>query len=157
MTFKYYFDTETKILNEELSISDLINNYRKVFPYSDENKVRIVHWKVDGKDTQDMVATGAISSEDNPGKTYNCVVNFHREDLEKPFNMADIGKVSCTCNAYRYNLSHPNTKNNAQTKPIPGYASIPNRIHNPSKNSSVCKHLFTFLHFLYNKGLIRNN
>lgn len=157
LNFKTYYEKETSVLNEDLSINDLITNYRKVFPYSDENKVNVTHWVVDGKDTNDMMAKGTVSSEEHPGERYNCIANFHREDTEKPFAMSDIGKVSCSCRAYRYNLSHPNTKNKAQSEPAPGYASIPNRIRNPQKNSGVCKHLFAFLHFLYNKGLIRNN
>jgi len=157
MNFKNYIEKETAILTEAgQTINDLINNYRKVFPYSDENKIKIKHFKIEGENTEDMTVQGQVNSEEEPNKSYICTAQFHRDNTELPFKMDDIGKVTCNCNAYRYNLSHPNTKNSAQVAPIPSWASIANKEHNPKKYTGVCKHLFSFLHFLYTKGLIRN-
>lgn len=158
MNFKEYVEQFENVLVENTpTVNDLINNFRKVFPYSRDGNVNVKHFSVTGEDSEDLVAKGNVSSEENPGQSYVCTAEFHRENTELPFSLKNIGKVSCTCNAYRYNLSHPNAKNTVQSKPIPGYASIPNREHNPEKNVGVCKHLFSFLHFLYNKGIIRNN
>ncbi len=158
MNFKEYVEQQENLITESTpTVSDLINNFRKVFPYSKDSSVNVKHFSVTGEDTQDLSTKGQVSSEENPGHTYLCTAEFHREDTEIPFSLQNIGKVSCSCNAYRYNLSHPNTKNTVQSKPIPGYANIPNRVHNPDKNTGVCKHLFSFLHYLYNKGIIRNN
>ena len=114
-------------------------------------------FNIKGEDTDTLEATGTVSSESNPGESYVCMAKFNREDNELPFSLQNMCKVSCDCDAYRYNLSHPNTKNSSQAEPIPGYASIANKVRNPDKNVGVCKHLYAFLHFLYEKGIIRNN
>lgn len=158
MNFREYVEKHQNLMTEASpTVNDLIDNFRKVFPYSKDGNVKVKHFSVEGEDTEDMNATGSVSSEEHPDETYVCKAEFHRDNTDLPFTLKSAGKVSCTCNAYRYNLSHPNAKNGVQTKPIPGYSSIPNKIRNPEKNSGVCKHLFAFLHFLYNKGIIRNN
>ena len=145
-----------RIDEEVTSLQDMVDNFRKVFPYSDK-EARVANFHVEGKDTEEMKCTGIVISESDPSKRYTASVTFHRDDLEQPFSIMNIGKVNCTCNAYRYNTSHPNTKNSNQQEPIPNYAHIPNRERNPDRHSTVCKHLYSFLLFLYNKGIIRNN
>ena len=139
-----------------MDLQSMLDNYRKVFPYSDK-EARVLNYKVEGQDTQDMTCKGLVASESEPNKKYEVTVNFHRDDTENPFSIKNIGKVNCSCNAYRYNVSHPNRLKDAQSEPIPGFSSIPNRVRNPKKESSVCKHLYSFLIFLYNKHLIKNN
>lgn len=156
MNFKDYVNKHLDLLNEVKGI-DLINNFKKVFPFSKESNLTVKHFNIKGEDTDTLEATGTVSSESDPGKSYVCMAKFHREDNELPFSLQNMCKVSCDCDAYRYNLSHPNTKNSSQAEPIPGYASIANTIRNPDKNVGVCKHLYAFLHFLYEKGIIRNN
>lgn len=156
MNFKDYVNKHLDLLNEAKGI-DLINNFKKVFPFSKENNLTVKHFNIKGEDTDTLEATGTVSSESNPGESYVCIAKFNREDNELPFSLQNMCKVSCDCDAYRYNLSHPNTKNSSQAEPIPGYASIANKVRNPDKNIGVCKHLYAFLHFLYEKGIIRNN
>ena len=145
-----------RIDEEVTSLQDMVDNFRKVFPYSDK-EARVANFHVEGKDTEEMKCTGIVISESDPSKRYTASVTFHRDDLEQPFSIMNIGKVNCTCNAYRYNVSHPNFKNTSQMEPIPGFSHIPNKVRNPKKESTVCKHLYSFLIFLYNKGLIKNN
>ena len=157
MNFAEYVKLQKGMLTEASpTLGDLVDNFRKVFPYSHDSKVSVKNFSVTGEDTEDMTAKGSVTSEENGGDTYLCVAEFHRDDTGVPFSLDNVGKVSCACNAYRYNLSHPNTKSDVQATPIPGYASISNSQRNPDKNTGVCKHLFAFLHFLYNKGIIRN-
>lgn len=158
MNFKEYLDRlKQRNINEaQMDLQSMLDNYRKVFPYSDK-EAKVINYRIEGQDTQDMTCKGLVASESEPGKKYEITVNFHRDDTENPFSIKNIGKVNCTCNAYRYNVSHPNRKNDTQSEPIPGFSSIPNKVRNPKMNSSVCKHLYSFLIFLYNKHLIKNN
>lgn len=158
MNFRQYMDRiQGRHINETVtSLQDMLDNFRKVFPYSDK-EAHVANFKIEGKDTEDMKCTGIIISESDPSKKYTVTATFHRDDLELPFSIHNIGKVNCSCNAYRYNVSHPNMKNTTQADPIPGFSHIPNKIRNPKKESTVCKHLYSFLIFLYNKGLIKNN
>ena len=159
MNFREYLESLTKrseINEAQMNLQNLVDNFRKVFPYSDK-EARVLNFRVDGKDTEDMRCTGIVASESDPGKRYEVTAEFHRDSVDNPFSIKNIGKVNCTCRAYRYNVSHPNRKNTVQAEPIQGYSSIPNRIRNPKKESTVCKHLYSFLIFLYNKNIIRNN
>ena len=157
-SFKNYANliTEGILVCEQYTLQELIDNFRKVFPYAKAD-CNIQHFRKEGDDTTDMTCYGQVQSETNPGRHYDVVVSFHRDDTEIPFTIKNIGKVNCTCNAYRYNTSHPNTKNSNQQEPIPNYAHIPNKERNPGRHSTICKHLYSFLLFLYNKGIIRNN
>jgi hypothetical protein len=158
-SFKNYASliTEGKFLFEQdLSLQDLVDNFRKVFPYAKAD-CNVQHFKVDGKDGKQMICKGQVQSDTHPNEHYEVTVEFYRDDIDIPFSVTNIGKVNCTCDAYRYNLSHPNSKNNVQTKPKQSGSGIPNSERNPDKVPSVCKHLYTFLLFLYNKGIIRNN
>lgn len=159
MNFKEYINELSfmSALNEsQLTLQDLVDNFRKVFPYSDK-EAKVIHYKTIGEDTNDMKCIGQVASEENPGKHYEVTALFHRDNIELPFSIKNLGKVNCTCNAYRYNISHPNKNTQNQSEPIPPYSSIPNKERNPHKESSVCKHLYSFLIFLYNKHIIRNN
>ncbi len=158
-SFKNYASliTEGKFLFEQdLSLQDLVDNFRKVFPYVKAD-CRVQHFKVDGEDSNLMTCKGQVQSNTEPARHYEVTVEFYRDDLDIPFSITNIGKVNCTCNAYRYNLSHPNSKSNVQTKPRPAWSGIPNTERNPEKTPTVCKHLYSFLLFLYNKNIIRNN
>lgn len=159
MNFGEYIESLTppKQVNEsQITLQDLVDNFRKVFPYSDKES-HVINYHVDGKDTTDMKCKGLVASETDPSKHYEVMAEFHRDSEEVPFSIMNIGKVNCTCRAYRYNVSHPNRKNSVQSAPIPGFSSIPNRIRNPRRESTVCKHLYAFLIYLYNKGIIKNN
>ncbi len=162
MKFSDYITMHAKynILSEqEKTLQDLIDNFRNVFPYSKKD-LNIKHFRLENDpknpECTDFTAIGMVASESKPGVSYEVKATFHRDDTSLPFNIHNIGKVSCDCNAYRYNISHPNKQNNVQVEPIPSYASISNRVHNPDKIPSVCKHVYSFLIFLYNKGIIRN-
>lgn len=158
MNFKEYMNMiEGRRVDEAtMSLQDMLDNFRKVFPYSDK-EAHVSNFHVDGKDKDTMKCTGIVISESDPSKRYQVTAMFHRDDIEQPFSIHNIGKVNCTCNAYRYNISHPNFKNTTQAEPIQGFSHIPNKVRNPKKESTVCKHLYSFLIFLYNKGLIKNN
>lgn len=141
---------------EQKTLSDLLNNFQKVFPYSDKD-LSVISYHVDGKDTNDMVCTGVIQSEFEEFGKYKVKVEFHRDDLEKPFSVKNVGKVFCECKAFRYNTAFPDVQSDNFAGQIQGYNRIPNRVRNPEKTPSVCKHLYSFLIYLYNKGIIKNN
>lgn len=162
MNFKEYITSLTNYviqennLNEsELSLQDLVDNFRKVFPYSKADH-NITSYKIIGKDTEDMVCTGVVKSSDND-KSYNVSVKFHRDNTEKPFSIMNIGEVNCSCNAFRYNTAYPDVQNNVFFGQPKSNNRIPNKVRNPQKVPTVCKHLYSFLIYLYNKGIIRNN
>lgn len=143
-------------LDEQVSLQELIDNFREVFPYAKAD-CKIQHFRKEGEDTNDMICYGQVQSHRDKPAFYTVTVKFHRDDTELPFTIKNLGKVDCTCNAYRYNLIHPNKVNGNQAEPIPSYASISNTVRNPDKVPSVCKHLYAFLLFLHNEGIIRND
>ena len=75
INFKNYISE----LNEAqmMTIQDLLNNFRKVFPYSDKD-LSVITYHVDGKDTEDMVCTGVVQSEFEEFGKYKVTVKFHR-------------------------------------------------------------------------------
>ena len=141
-------------LNEsnQPTLKNLIDNYRKVFPYS-EKDLTVVNWHIDGKDTTDAKIKGLVKSESNQG-TYNVLVELHRDNVETPWMLSMVGKVNCTCNAFRYNLAYPDGKNKVLAGVPKSYNHIPNKIRNSKQIPSVCKHIYSFLHFLYNKKVL---
>ena len=155
LNFSKYIDSQ---LNEaeQKTIGDLLNNFQKVFPYSDKD-LGVLSYHVDGKDTEDMVCTGVMQSEFEEFKKYKVRVEFHRDDIEKPFSIKNIGKVFCECRAFRYNTAYPDVQSDNFAGQPQGYNHIPNKIRNPDKTPTVCKHLYSFLIYLYNKNLIKNN
>lgn len=161
MNFKDYVDNLTKYvittrgLNESnLSLQDLIDNFRKVFPYSKADN-NVLSYKIEGKDTEDMICTGKVASSNSDA--YTVSVKFHRNDTQKPFSIMNIGEVNCSCNAFRYNTAYPDIQNKVFHGQPKSNNMIPNTVRNPQKVPSVCKHLYSFLIYLYNKGIIRNN
>lgn len=154
LNFKQYI---SNLLNEQTyTIQNLLDNFRKVFPYSDKD-LGIINYKCEGKDDYDMVCTGVIQSEYEQFKKYKVTVKFHRDQLDRPFTVKNIGEVFCECNAFRYNTAFPDVQSkNFYGQPKPNNR-IPNRVRNPAKISSVCKHLYSFLIYLYNKNIIKNN
>lgn len=154
LNFKSYIANQ---LNEQqLSLQELLDNFRKVFPYSDKD-LSVISYHVDGQDTNDMVCTGVIQSEFEEFGKYKVTVKFHRDDLEQPFSIKNIGEVFCECKAFRYNTAFPDVQSKNFYGQPQGYNRIPNKERNPAKTPSVCKHLYSFLIYLYNKNLIKNN
>lgn len=155
ITFKNYIFNQ---LNEaeQLTLQELLNNFQKVFPYSDKD-LSVISYHVDGKDTTDMKCTGVMQSEFEQFKKYKVTVEFHRDDIDIPFSIKNIGKVFCECNAFRYNNAYPDVQSNNFAGIPQGYNRIANKIRNPEKIPTVCKHLYSFLIYLYNKNIIKNN
>ena len=62
---------ETLSLNEanQPTLKNLIDNYRKVFPYSDKD-IQVVNWHIDGKDKQDTVIKGLVKSQSGNGSVF---------------------------------------------------------------------------------------
>lgn len=65
-----------------------------------------------------------------------------------------VGKVNCTCNAFRYNVAYPDAKYNVLGGVVKSHNRIPNKIRNSKQIPTVCKHVYSFLHFLYNKNIL---
>lgn len=142
-------------LNEanQPTLKNLIDNFGKVFPYS-EKDLPIINWHIDGKDSLKMTAKGLVKSEE--GKfNYQVLVEFNRESEEEPWRLNQVGKVNCTCNAFRYNTAYPDVKYDVLAGIPKSNNRIPNKIRNKHQIPSVCKHLYSFLHFLYLKKIIQ--
>ena len=151
MNFTQYMQTLTE--DKRPTLKNLIDNFGKVFPYS-EKDLPVINWRVEGKDGNDMTAKGLVKSESGQG-SYNVLVEFHRDDLDTPWTVYSVGKVNCTCNAFRFNTAYPDVKNDVLAGIPKSYNRIPNKMLNPKQIPSVCKHVYSFLHFLYNKKVIQ--
>ena len=151
---------ESLNLNEanQPTLKDLIDQFDKVFPYS-EKDLRVINYHIDGKDSNDARIIGTVAASvdtedpDNP-KEYKVLVELHRDNLETPWMLSMVGKVNCYCPAFRYNLAYPDAKNNVLGGKIMSYNRIPNKIRNGKQIPSICKHLYAFLHYLYNKKVL---
>ena len=53
MNFKDYVNKHLDLLNETKGI-DLINNFKKVFPFSKENNLTVKHFNIKGEDTDTL-------------------------------------------------------------------------------------------------------
>ena len=89
----------------------------------------------------------------------NLVEYLVKSIVSKPdmVSVKNIGEVFCDCNAFRYNTAYPDIQAKTFFGQPQGYNRIPNKIRNPAKIPTVCKHLYSFLIYLYNKNLIKNN
>lgn len=150
INFKKYVQQQ---LNEaeSPSLHQLIDNFGKVFPYSKED-LPIVQSKVDGFDGTDMKVTGQVKSEDG-SETYGVIAEFHRDSPDTLWSIEMVGKVNCTCPAFRYNVGYPDAKNGVLAGTPDSSNKIPNKIRNPKQIPSVCKHLYSFLHKFYESKL----
>lgn len=151
----------TTYINEQLSnslmsIQDLLDNFAKVFPYSDKD-ISVISYHIEGQDTNDMICTGIMQSEFTEHKKYKVTAKFHREDTKIPFSVKNIGEVFCECRAFRYNVAYPDVKTKTFYGQVQGHNRIPNKIRNSKQIPSVCKHLYGFLISLYHKNIIKNN
>lgn len=203
MNLKTYISSLTEpLMNENISLKKLIDNFRKVFPYSEKDN-GVINYHTDKYSTDDNVVEepkkeinkpilnketsengeenenpedleiedvevkkvnenilhgiGYVQSGKNEHGKHRVEVRIKREDTSKPFSINDEGQVYCDCNAFRYRAAYPLFKNNALDKDqIKGYNKIPNKEQNPHKIPTICKHCYSFLIHLYNKGELRN-
>lgn len=203
MNLKTYISSLTEpLMNENISLKKLIDNFRKVFPYSEKDN-GVINYHTDKYSTDDNVAEepkkevnkpilnketsengeenenpedleieevevkkvnenilhgiGYVQSGKNEHGKHRVEVRIKREDTSKPFSINDEGQVYCDCNAFRYRAAYPLFQNNALDKDqIKGYNKIPNKEQNPHKIPTICKHCYSFLIHLYNKGELRN-
>lgn len=211
MNLKSYISSLIKpIMNENISLQQLIDNFRKVFPYSekdngvinyhtdkystDDNKPEELNTKqqeteepnnqnsensseenietvdedpkdleveeVEIKKENENILHGIayVQSGKNEHGKHRVEVRIKRKDTSKPFSIKDEGQVYCDCNAFRYRVAYPLYKNNALEKgQMKSNNTIPNKVQNPNKIPTICKHCYSFLIHLYNKGELRNN
>lgn len=155
LTFKTYIDQELQkqYLNEanQPSLKQLIDNFGKVFPYS-EKDLPVINTKINGWDTANMKIQGKVKSEEGD-PPYDVVAEFHRNSPDMLWSIEMVGKVNCTCPAFRYNTAYPDAKNGVLSGTLGGAEKIANKIRNPKKIPSVCKHLYSFLHLFYENKL----
>lgn len=155
LNFKQYIEQEEKkaYLAEanQPTLHQLIDNFGKVFPYSKED-LPIVSSKIDGWEGSDMKVTGQVKSEDG-SESYGVIAEFHRDSPETLWSIEMVGKVNCTCPAFRFNTAYPDAKNGVMAGQIPSYAKIANKVRNAQQLPSVCKHLYSFLHKFYESKL----
>ena len=205
MSLKSYISSLTEsLMTENISLKTLIDNFRKVFHYSEkDNGVLSYHTdkysttdnkplekpikdininkkpsdkfeedseveenpedlKVDDvelkKESDNILhGIGYVQSGKNEHGKHRVEVRIKREDTSKPFSIQDEGQVYCDCNAFRYRAAYPLFQNNGLDKNnIKGYNKIPNKEQNPHKIPTICKHCYSFLIHLYNKGELRN-
>lgn len=189
------------LLKENISGQELIDNFRKVFPYSEKDN-GVLNYHTDKYSTEDNISQddekpssehdlnrfnddsdedgnvqdlevkniqikkegenvlhgiGYVQSGKEEHGKHRVEVRIKREDTSKPFSIKDDCQVYCDCNAFRYRVAYPLFQKNAldknQTKPN---NKIPNKIQNPNKIPTICKHCYSFLIHLYNKHELRN-
>ena len=140
-------------VDEKESLIQLRDNFKKVFPYSDYKNLRIVNSTSKGKDTLILVCNGTVQSS-LQNQNYKVLVQFHRKTLEDPFDIDCVVEVKCTCNAFRYNVAYPLQQNKNYAGRVPGVSMIPNRVNNPDKIPTFCKHIYAYLRYLIQQKVI---
>jgi len=143
-----------QFIDEKETLKSMRDKYKAVFPYSDPQDIKVLNSTEKGKDTLQLHCRGTIESE-NSSKTYNCLIQLHRKTLNDDWTIDDIGEVKCTCKAFRYNVAYPLLINKNYFGTVPGYSRIPNRIRNPKKVPTFCKHVYSYIRYLIKKRIIK--
>lgn len=157
MNFQDYLNLETDFtLNEAkmITIRDLMHNFDTVFPHSSKESKVVGSYEKDQGLT--LLCRGIVKSQSS-SKIYQVNVQFHRNDAEEPWNVEHIGEVKCQCNAYRYNVAYPNVNTKTHYGRPAGNNRIPNKVRNPKKIPSVCKHIYAYVVSLVKKNVIKMN
>lgn len=147
------FIEESARIDEKLSLVQLRDNFKKVFPYSDYKNVKVISSTSKGKDLLTMVCRGTIESQSS-SKTYSVICQFHRKTLEDAWNIDSMVEVKCTCNAFRFNVAYPLYKNKNYAGTVPGNSRIPNKVQNAEQIPTFCKHIYAYLRYLIQQKVI---
>lgn len=185
MNFKNYINKlNSFLLFENINCKELIDNFTKLFKNSTKI-LPILNLKT--KEIQDKNNINNNEEEENNKKEYNILiaecdikhevkndpnirvnpntinsiyhvtVEIKRNDTNKPYSISDDCKVYCTCNAFRYNVAYPDLNKNGFYGIPKSNNKIPNKILNPNKIPTICKHCYSLLAELTKKGIIRNS
>lgn len=147
------FLNEQKKITEKESLVQLRDNFAKVFPYSDYKNLKILNSTSKGKDTLTLTCRGNVEASEGGGQ-YTVLVQFHKQNLDDPWDLNAIVEVRCSCNAFRYNVAYPlfRSKNYAG-RPAPS-ARIPNQVNNKEQIPTFCKHIYAYLRYLMQQNVI---
>lgn len=139
-------------LTEKESLLTMRNNYSKVFPYS-KAESEIVSSNERDLGLQ-LMCSGIIAS--SSGKDHKVQIQFHRADKSEPYTINSKVEIRCDCKAFRYNVSYPLTTNKNLFGTVNANFKIPNKIHNSKKIPTFCKHIYSYIRYLLNKGVIHD-
>lgn len=147
------FLNESRKIEEKQSLIQLRDNFKKVFPYSDYENVRIISSTSKGRDTLTLSCSGIIESQ-SKNTPYKVLVQFHRKNLDDPWNIDTMAEVKCSCNAFRYNVAYPLYKNKNYAGRVPSNSTIPNKVVNREQIPTFCKHIYAYLRYLIQQKVI---
>ena len=152
LRFKEFIEQENRV-DEKVTLVQMRDNFKKVFPYSDFKNVRVVNSTTKGQDQLTMVCRGTVDSQ-HTSQTYTVLVQFHRKTLEEKWTIDCMAEVKCTCNAFRYNVAYPLFYNKNYAGTVPGNSKVPNKVQNKEKIPTFCKHIYGYLRYLIQRNII---
>lgn len=124
-----------------------------MFPSSDYKTLRILNSASKGKDTLTLTCSGTVEGS-RATQNYKIFVMFHRKTLEDPWDINSMVEVKCNCDAFRYNVAYPLYREKNYAGRVPGVSMIPNRVVNPQKIPTFCKHIYAYLRYLIQQKVI---
>lgn len=139
-------------ITEKTNLSGMSSNYRRVFPRSSTNLQVLESKEKDYGLT--LLCIGYVKSETDPSKRYKVAVQLHRKNENEKYSIRSKCEIRCQCNAFRYNISYPSLNNKELYGKPPKNFRIPNKVRNPGKIETVCKHLYSYIQYLIKKGVI---
>lgn len=147
------FVDESIVINEKETLTQLRDNFTKVFPYSDYKNLKILNSTSKGRDTLTLVCRGTVQSS-TLAHNYTVLCQFHRKTLEDPWDLNAMVEIKCTCNAFRFNVAYPLFKNKNYAGTVPGNSRIPNKVQNAQQVPTFCKHIYAYLRYLIQQKVI---
>jgi len=147
------FKNLQQTINEKKSLIQLRDNFKKVFPNSEYKDLRILNSQSKGKDTLGLTCSGTVQGS-HATENYKVFVQFHRKTLQDPWDLNALVEVKCNCNAFRYNVAYPLYREKNYAGRVPSVSMIPNRVINPQKIPTFCKHIYAYLRYLIQQKVI---
>ncbi|MCQ2210718.1 MAG: hypothetical protein MJZ34_10540 [Paludibacteraceae bacterium] len=151
-TFKDFYERSKSLLTEKVTLSNMINDFKKLFKHSFTDLA--VGYSKEKNQGLSMICTAQVESEKG-GKSYSVSVQMHRKTQEEPYTIKSPCEVKCSCKAFQYYTSYQLYANkNLYGKPS-RWNKTPNQERNTKNIPTVCKHLYSYIRYLVQKGVIR--
>lgn len=135
----------------EKTLKSLINNFKKVHPYSNTN-LDISSIKI--KPIGLTLLCSAICKSEDEKRQYQVYIQLHKKKLTDKFTVNNIAEVKCTCKAFRFYDAYPNVLNKSFYSKPTSFNRIRNKIRNKQLIPTTCKHLYAFIKYLISQHII---
>lgn len=143
----------TQDLTVKKPLGVLYNNFRKIFPNSVFDRLKIVNLDVTGQKDNILRVTSQIMS--STGKfAYIVHIVIRRNDSKDRWSLRHKGEIKCSCPAFKYWVAHSDIlTHNFYGKPSQ-WNLVRNMYKNPELIPGMCKHIAFLMNEMIVGGVI---